>query len=248
MKTLIIGGSGLVGSLVAPLLAQTHAVRIFDLRPPEYGNVEYVAGDIREYADLARAVAGMDSLVYMAMGSQDWTEIHGVVSAYDVNVKGVHLALRAAQAAGLTQAVYTSSMSVYAGDLLQRTFADEDLTPDAAELYGFTKRLGEEVCQNAARLWGMNVNALRLCFPIADERWLRETVAGRPTLATAASDVARAIAAALRFQGGFQAFMISGDYENKILRMDKARRLLGWQPLVRPAEPLARPAHQPDQP
>src|SRR4051794_4717846 len=99
MKTLIIGGSGLVGSLVVPILAQTHTVRVFDLRPPEYGQVEYVAGDIREYADLARAVAGMDSLVYMAMGNLAWAEIHGVVSAFDVNVKGLHLALRAAHAA-----------------------------------------------------------------------------------------------------------------------------------------------------
>ena len=191
-------------------------------------------GDIREYADLAKALAGMDSLVYMAMGSLDWAEIHGVVSAFDINIKGLHLALRAAHAAGITQAVYTSSMSVYAGDLLQRTFADEDLTPDANELYGFTKHLGEEVCRNAARLWGMNVNALRLCFPNAEDKWLNETVTGRPTIATTANDVARAIAAALQFRGGFQAFMISGDYENKIMQMDKARRLLGWEPLARP--------------
>ena len=238
MKTIIVGGSGTVGTLVAPILAQTHAIRIFDLRPPQLENVTYLAGDIREYADLARAVAGMDSLVYMAMGSLDWAEPSGVVSAFDLNIKGVHLALRAAHAAGITQAVYTSSMSVYAGDLKQRTFADEGLTPDAVDLYGFTKRLGEEVCQNAARLWGMNVNALRLCYPVAEEQWLRETVAGQPTLATSAGDVARAIAAALSFQGGFQAFMISGDYENKILQMDKARRLLGWEPLARPTPQL----------
>lgn len=241
MKILIVGGSGTVGSLVAPILAHAHAVRVFDLRPPAYAGVEYVPGDLREYADLARAADGMDGLVYMAMGSLDWAEIHGVVSAFDVNVKGVHVALRAAHAAGVTQAVYTSSMSIYAGDLMQRTFSDEAVTPDAAELYGFTKRLGEEVCQNAARLWGMNVNALRLCWPVTDERWLSETTAGRPNLATPASDLARAVEAALKFQGGFQAFMISGDYENRLLRMDKARRLLGWQP-------LARPARQADQP
>ena len=240
MKTLIVGGSGSVGTLVAPILAQTHTTRIFDLRPPQYANVEYVPGDIREYADLAKAVAGMDGLVYMAMGSQDWAETPGVVSAFDLNVKGLHLALRAAHEAGIKQAVYTSSMSVYAGDLLQRTFADEDVTPDANDLYGFTKRLGEEVCRNAARLWGMNVNALRQCWPVLADRWLRENAAGRATLQTTASDVARAIAAALEFRGGFQAFMISGDYENKIMQMDKARRLLGW-------EPLARPARQPAQ-
>jgi nucleoside-diphosphate-sugar epimerase len=234
MKTLIIGGSGTVGTLVVPILAQTHAVRVFDLRPPEYANVEHVQGDALEYADLAKALAGMDGLVYMTMGSLDWAETRGVVSAFDLNVKGLHLALRAAHAAGLTQAVYTSSMSVYAGDLLQRTFPDEEVTPDALDLYGFTKRLGEEVCRNAARLWGMHVNALRLCWPVGDDRWLRENAAGTTTLQTAASDVARAIAAALEFRAGFQAFMISGDYENKIMHMDKARRLLGWEPLARP--------------
>jgi nucleoside-diphosphate-sugar epimerase len=237
MKTLIVGGSGIVGTLVAPILAQTHAVRIFDLRPPQHGNnVEYVHGDAREYADLAKAVAGMDSLVYMAMGSLDWAEVRGVVSAFDLNVKGVYLALRAAHAAGITQAVYTSTMSIYAGNIGQRTFADEDMTPDAIDLYGFTKRLGEEVCRNAARLWGMHVNALRLCWPVPDDRWPRENAAGGPTLHTTASDVARAIAAALEFRGGFQAFMISGDYDNKIIHMDKARRLLGWEPLARPVQ------------
>jgi nucleoside-diphosphate-sugar epimerase len=238
MKTLIIGGSGLVGNLVVPILAQTHAIRIFDLRPPEQGNIEYVQGDIREYADLARAAAGMESLVYMAMGSMDWAETSGVVSAFDINIKGLHLALRAAHEAGITQAVYTSSMSIYS-DLMQRTFPDEEVTPDAVDLYGFTKRLGEEVCRNAARLWGMNVNALRLCWPTPDDRWLRENTAGGPKLPTAASDVARAIAAALEFRCGFQAFMISGDYENKIMRMDKARRLLGWEPLARPLQQSA---------
>jgi nucleoside-diphosphate-sugar epimerase len=99
-----------------------------------------------------------------------------------------------------------------------------------------SKRFGEEVCRNATRAWGMSVNALRLCFPTPDEEWLATAHAGTPTLATAAGDVAEALLAALAYRAGFQAFMISGDYEQKLLNMAKARRLLGWEPRARPQE------------
>ncbi len=57
-----------------------------------------------------------------------------------------------------------------------------------------------------------------------------------PTLATAGSDVAHALLAALRYRGGFQAFMLSGDYEQRILNMSKAKRYLNWEPVVRPLD------------
>jgi hypothetical protein len=49
-----------------------------------------------------------------------------------------------------------------------------------------------------------------------------------------ASDVAPALLVALDYRGGFQAFMISGDYVQKVMTMAKARRLLSWAPLARP--------------
>jgi nucleoside-diphosphate-sugar epimerase len=196
--------------------------------------LDYYAGDVTRYDDLVEAMSGMEVLVYLAMGTLAWGELSGVASAFDVNIKGVYLALKAAHEAGITQAVYASTLSVYAGNLTQRYFADEEVTPDSSDLYGFTKRLGELVCLNATRQWGMNVNALRLCHPTAEEAWLAQTVVGVPTIATTAADVAAAFGAALEYRGGFQAFMISGDYENKIMNMSKARRLLNWEPLARP--------------
>ena len=234
MKVLVVGGSGIVGTLITPFLAEAHTLRIFDLIAPQQGVFDYVQGDVTRYDDLVAATSGMDALIYLAMGNLHWKELSGVVSAYDVNIKGVHLALLAAHQAGITQAVYASTMSVYADDLMQRYFADEDLTPDSSHFYGFTKYLGEQVCQNATRLWGMNVNSLRLCHPRSEAAWMSETVLGVPTIATTGEDVARAFLAALEFRGGYQAFTISGDYENKIMNMSKSRRLLGWEPLARP--------------
>jgi nucleoside-diphosphate-sugar epimerase len=236
VRVLVIGGSGIVGTLVTPTLAATHTLRIFDRRPPQIENLEHVEGDVTRYDDLATELAGMDAVLYMAMGTLNWTEPAGMASAFDVNVKGLYLTLRAAYDAGITQAVYTSSMSVYGGDLMKRYFADEDLAPDATGLYGFTKHMGEEVCRNAARDWGLHVNALRLCHPTAEAKWLDETHEGTPTIATTADDVGRALVAALAYQGGFQTFTISGDYEQKVMNMSKAKRLLGWEPLARPVK------------
>jgi nucleoside-diphosphate-sugar epimerase len=234
MKVLVIGGSGLVGGLVLPYLAQRHTLRIFDLRPPAEPSWDYVAGNVGDMDALARAAEGQDALLYMAMGDKDFETIASITTNFDVNVKGVYLALYAAHQAGITHAVYTSSMSVYGGDLMTRYFPDEEITPDSSHLYGLTKWMGEEVCRNATRAWGMSANALRLCFPTPDAEWRANTRIGEPTIATAAGDVARALLAALDYRAGFQTFMISGDYQQKLMDMSKARRLLGWEPLARP--------------
>jgi nucleoside-diphosphate-sugar epimerase len=236
MRLLVIGGSGHVGSLVLPLLAEQHTLRIFDLRPPAGSGWDYVAGDVCDYPALLGAAEGMDGLLYMAMGRQNFETVESEVTAYDVSVKGLYLALRAAHQAGIAHAVYTSSMSVYE-NLAGRYFSDEEITPDARHFYGFTKLLGEHVCRNAAREWGMTINALRLCLPVSEERWLAETRQGTPTIATTGGDVARALLAALDYRGGgFEAFMISGDYEQKIMNMSKAKRLLNWEPQARPIQ------------
>jgi nucleoside-diphosphate-sugar epimerase len=233
MKVLVIGGSGIVGSLIIPTLLTKHSLRVFDLRPPQLSTLEYVSGNITDFEAVEKAVRGMDALLYMAMGSLNWDEWQGTNSGFDANVKGLYFALKAAAQAGIKQAVYTSSMSVYA-NLRSRYFYDEDITPDELELYGFTKWLGEEVCRNASRRWGMNVNALRLCLPTAKEKWLEETHTGTPTIATVDEDVGRAMLGGLELRAGFQTFMISGDYEGKIMNMSKAKRLLGWEPMARP--------------
>jgi nucleoside-diphosphate-sugar epimerase len=235
MHILVVGGSGYLGGLVLPMLAQQHTLRIFDLRPPVDPAWEYVAGNSGDLEALSRAAAGSDVLLYMAMGHKNYALPESLITNLDANIKGVYLALFAAQQAGISHAVYTSSMSVYA-NLDKRYFPDEEIPPDASELYGFTKRMGEEVCRNATRAWGMSANALRLCFPTADAEWQATTQRGTPTLATSAGDVARALLAALEYRAGFQAFMISGDYEQKLMNMSKAQRWLGWAPLARPSE------------
>jgi len=236
MKVLVIGGSGWVGSLVMPYIAQQHTVRVFDLKPPAAAGVTYVQGSVLDSDAVQHAAEGMDAMLYMVMNIQFGSELAIAESCFDLNVKAVYLALRAARLAGVAHAVHCSSMSVYDGSLNERYFFDEDMPPDARGDYGLTKRMGEEVCRNAWYLYRMSVNALRLCLPMGREKWLAQARNGKPDIPTEAEDVARAMLAALEYRNGFQAFMISGDYDNKIMNLGKAKRLLGWEPRARPVQ------------
>jgi nucleoside-diphosphate-sugar epimerase len=241
MRVLVVGGAGYVAGLVLPVLTRRHSIRVLDRRQPPDG-VEHVAGSAVDYADLRAAVDGVDAVIHCAMGTLEWGTPNGAADAVDVNVKSVYLTLLAAHDAGVPHAVHISSLSVYR-DLTLRHL-DESVPPDATDLYGLTKRLGEQVCQAAVAEYGMSVNVLRLAWPTPDEVWpawgvgeppqVRYASDGAPIEATAASDLARAMLAALEHRDGYQIFTISGDVSAGIWDTGKARRVLDWQPTFRP--------------
>ncbi len=233
MRVLVVGGAGLVGSLVVPLLRERLDLTVFDLVEPST-DVPFVQGSVRDPAALRAALQGHDCLLYMAMGATaEWGSAESSQTHFDVNVTGLHQALRAAAEVGIRHAVHVSTMSVYA-QLLTRRIDDEGQPPDAVEFYGLSKRLGEDVCRAACREHGMSVNSLRICLPVSAEEWRRQFLAGTQTIHTEAGDVARAILAALRGFGGFQAFHISGDWRERTMNLAKARAMLGWNVYHRP--------------
>ena len=107
MRMLVIGGAGYVAGLVLPVLAQQHTLRVFDLHAPADPRWEYVSGSVTDLDALLGAVEGMDAILYMAMGAKDFVTGTGITTNLDVNIKGVYLALYAAQQAGIAHAVYT---------------------------------------------------------------------------------------------------------------------------------------------
>jgi nucleoside-diphosphate-sugar epimerase len=241
MRVLMVGGSGYVAGLVLPLLRERHEIHTLDLRPPPAPAGGHVLASATDHAALRAAAEGMDAVVHCAMGRHDPRTPDGVSDAFDVNAKSVHLTLSAAHDAGVPHAVHVSSMSVYR-DLEDRTL-DESVPPDATDVYGLTKRMGELVCAAAVAEWGLSVNVLRLAYPTPDDAWPawvvppaapvpRHTAAGTPIQATAGSDLARALLAALEHRDGLQFFTISGDTSAGIWSTAKAGRVLGWTPRV----------------
>jgi nucleoside-diphosphate-sugar epimerase len=237
MRVLIVGGSGYVPGLVLPLLDERFTLRVLDPRPPAHP-CEYVCGNATDYARVREALDGVDVVVHAAMGRHDGAEPSRAASLFDVNVTSVYLTLLAAHDAGVPHAVYVSSVSVYQN--LDARIVDESTPGDADDVYGLTKRFGEQVCQAAVSRWRLSINVLRLAFPTPDVVWpawgfvqppvILRTADGRPMQATAATDLARAVTAAIDHRDGYQVFIISGDQSVRLWNTAKARRLLGWAP------------------
>lgn len=237
MKVLVIGGAGYVGGLVLPYLARHHDIRVLDLVEPSAGSWDHAIGSVEDIDALTANLHGMDAFIYMAMYTRpvlddvtviDPTNVLSVKSAFDVHAKGLYLALWAASACGVPHAVYTSSLSVYRPR--EDHYPDDVAPPDASDLYGLTKRLGEEVCRSWAVESGTTVTALRLCFPMPDDDPAPTEHRFKATTFTRAYDVAEAYLAALRYRKSFSAFTISGDAGEKMVSLRMTREQLGWSP------------------
>jgi len=230
MKVLVTGGAGYVATILRPYLESAHECTYFDVRPVEGANS--IVGDITDEAAVARACAGQDAAIQLVMANpQIQREIVG--RSYDVHVKGMHILLQAAVDAGIRRVIYASSMSVYK-ECGQRFHASEDEPPDATDVYGLTKRLGEEVCRAFAdRYPSLSVLALRMVLPQTPERWKEAKAHRRDTsFSTGPEDLGRLYLAALALENhrGFDAVQACSDVAQKHLNLSKAKRLLGWEP------------------
>lgn len=243
---LVVGGAGYVGSLLQPgLIAGGHEVRVLDLARPA-GDVEWVQGSATESTALAIALDGVDAVIHAAMGQPGPDGSPEPVSTFSSNVTSVYMTLAAAGARGIGRAILTSSISVFSNTPVPVTdrVLEEASPMDATDLYGLSKRLAEQVGQAAADEWGMAVTALRLGWPTRDDQYPTWSLPqfpepavircndGTPIPALAASDLTRAVLAALgRSGGGFEAFHIVGDDgSGRCWNTAKAARELGWRP------------------
>ena len=247
MKVLLVGGSGMVGTFVTPYLAKHHSLRVLDVVPPKHADlVEYVQGSIDDPDAVARALDGMDSFVTMVMrnaGGANETEQtpESILNNYQVNTVGLHLFLWTAQSRGITRGVHVSTRSVHFQRRTQdgrivRYESEETSALDAASIYGFTKGIGERVCQYFCSNFGMRIIALRITGPRTREQYIaeRKNPIHKGLYVTDEEDLARAYLAGIEAvktgHGRFDAVFIAGDEKEETHNLSKARTLLGWMP------------------
>ncbi len=155
---LVTGGSGYFGTVVASqALARGDRVRIFDVNAPEVtdGDVEYVAGDVRDRAAVRAACEGTDVVLH---------NVAQVPLAKDralfesVNVVGTANVLVGARDAGVTKVVHTSSSAVFG--IPESNPVREDSPCRPLEAYGRAKLRAEQLCHEAAAA-GLDVSIVR---------------------------------------------------------------------------------------
>jgi dihydroflavonol-4-reductase len=120
MTTLVTGASGFLGSHVArQLVARGENVRVL-LRASSNNRaiadlpLEYVTGDLRDSASLARALEGVERVFHVAADYRLWAKRKKDI--YDSNVGGTKNLLDAAKRAGVSQFIYTSTVATIAVD------------------------------------------------------------------------------------------------------------------------------------
>jgi dihydroflavonol-4-reductase len=142
MTTLVTGASGFLGSHVArQLVARGEDVRVL-MRPSSTNraiadlSLEYVTGDLRDPASIARAMQGAKRVFHVAADYRFWAKRSRDI--YDSNVGGTKNLVDAAMHAGVEQFIYTSTVATIAVDRPQHPneFTDSRLE----EMVGHYKR------------------------------------------------------------------------------------------------------------
>lgn len=163
----IFGGTGFVGlNIGLALAARGKRVRLFDRAPPpSQVNLDFIAGDVRDEAAIAKAIApGTEAVIWGAAitadAKRDAAEPEAVLAT---NLAALAPVLRRARDAGVRRVINLGSVAAYG----EAAFQDAPLTeeapaPDPRSLYGLTKFAGERLCLRLGDLWQADFVSVRL--------------------------------------------------------------------------------------
>ena len=146
-KVLVTGGAGFIGShLCEGLIARGLEVRVLDNL--SYGRrdwvppaAEFLEGDIRDPDACRRATAGVHGVFHMAAMSRSGPSQDQIELCTASNIVGTQNMLLAARDAGVKRFIYSGSSTYYGSRPPPHRESDP---PDLLNIYGVTKRVGEQ--------------------------------------------------------------------------------------------------------
>src|SRR5579872_2673442 len=177
---LVTGGFGYVGSRLTPhLLELGHKVRVIDLmlytaagltalkKNPNFSEwksrFDLIEGDIRDPEAVAKATAGVDTIIHLAAISNDPTGDIDEVLTRQVNFDAIGLLLSTARANGVRRFINASSSSVFG--IKDVPDVTEQLEPEPITFYSKYKMLSEWLVVSAASpdFCAVNIRPATIC-------------------------------------------------------------------------------------
>ena len=185
MTTLVTGASGFLGSHVArQLVSRGEDVRVL-MRPSSTNraiadlSLEYVTGDLRDPASVARAMQGAKCVFHVAADYRFWAKRKQDI--YDSNVGGTKHLLEAAGRAGVEQFIYTSTVATVAVDRPQHPNESTDARlEEMVGHYKSSKWMAEQEALKAAKA-GLPVIVVMPTTPVGPWDW-KPTPTGKTIL------------------------------------------------------------------
>jgi len=165
---LVTGAAGFIGSHIAETLVnQGERVKVLDNfvtgkrenLAPFLDQIELVEGDLRNPADVSRAVEGVEIVFHEGALPSVPKSVEDPVGSNESNITGTLNLLVAARNAGVRRVVYAASSSAY-GDSPTLP-KEETMTPAPLSPYATQKYVGELYCRNFYDLFGLETVALR---------------------------------------------------------------------------------------
>jgi nucleoside-diphosphate-sugar epimerase len=152
-RVLVTGGAGYVGSALVPRLLEAglgvtvldryfYGTSVFDPVRDQPGLRE-IEGDIRDAAQVTRALEGVDAVIHLACISNDPSYDLDPALGKSINFDAFRPLVRAAKRAGATRFIYASSSSVYG--VKDEPEVTEELRLDPLTDYSRYKALCEDV-------------------------------------------------------------------------------------------------------
>jgi len=148
MRILLTGGSGDLGTALAPLLTQHgHQVSILDPISPTFDCHDYHPGSILDPESLLTASSGIDVVIHIAAwhGIHEASQLKTQQEFWTLNVMGTKRVSETWAADVFPSLIHISSSSVF----------------KTTGYYGFTKRLSEQIISNTAKTHGLQSITLR---------------------------------------------------------------------------------------
>jgi UDP-glucose 4-epimerase len=147
MSILVTGGSGFIGShIVDKLIDNNLNVKIFDIKKPHRGDVEFIKGSIVSLEELNAAMKDVEYVFHIAAFSNINKVVENPLKAVDLNIMGTARVLEAARNSQVERVIYASSYFVDTGK---------------GHLYTTTKTASEMLCKDYYNLYGLPFTILR---------------------------------------------------------------------------------------